>query len=425
MPELYTKEDEPFIGLYETFGIRSLKPQQEEIYTALMQGKHVLATLPTGYGKSLIYQYLSTRQPGLTLVVSPLIALIDQQVAMLQTLGIRAESLHGGKTVSEQAKTMEALKQKRVSILYTTPERATSKSFQMCCSMFPISYLVVDEAHCVSNWGKTFRTQYAQLKPLHASLNAPPILALTATLTLSQESDLHDMLFPIEAEVVRIKGAVDRPNLHLSFRWRRASIFDSVREWIIHYRHQKGIVYTPYKRLADRLAMDFCNIGLAARSYHGALSAKERKIAQEAFERGQAKLMVATQAFGLGIDLPDVRYIVHTHLPRSPESYVQEIGRAGRDGNQALCVAFYHLKDYRTSLEQMSMHQALTERSTEALTTMYRIGKGLHCRRSRLYHKFGLTTGNCNACDRCLSTPLQRLCGILEYGMIQVEEWFT
>src|SRR5688572_18593631 len=325
------------------FGIEGFRPGQAELVRAILSGRDALAIMPTGSGKSLVYQLPAVLLDGLTVVISPLIALMKDQTDKLRSLGVDVLTIHSSQTQREQTAAEQAVAAGEGCILYVTPERFRDRDFFESLASRTISLMVVDEAHCVSQWGHDFRPDYMMLGSIAERLGRPPIVALTATATPDVQQDIIDQMRM--RNPVRWIAELIRPNLFLEVRRTvndRAK--DEALENIFGEVDGSGIVYVATVKEAKRLHAEMAQ-RWPVTLYHGQLPAKERVNAQDAFMTDQVKAVIATNAFGLGIDKPDIRFVTHYHFPGSPEAYYQEAGRAGRDGEYALCSVLYRVED--------------------------------------------------------------------------------
>ncbi|HEY9181384.1 MAG TPA: RecQ family ATP-dependent DNA helicase, partial [Candidatus Baltobacteraceae bacterium] len=321
-------------ALNRFFGYHTFRPFQREIAEAVLSGSDVLALLPTGGGKSLCYQLPAVVRPGLTLVISPLIALMKDQVDALTASGISATYLNSTLDPTTAAERIDALNGGAYRLLYVAPERAVLPSFMRAVTRWNVNLLAVDEAHCVSEWGHDFRPEYRRIAELREHLARVPLLALTATATDRVRADIERALELRHPQ--RFVAGFNRPNLRYSVFEKRDS-FKQLLEWCGARASESGIVYTQSRNSADDLAARLSAAGIPTSPYYAGLPASRRARNQERFIRDDVRVMCATIAFGMGIDKPNVRYVVHYDVPKSIEGYYQETGRAGRDGLPSEC----------------------------------------------------------------------------------------
>jgi len=330
--------------LSETFGHASLRPRQRGALAAVLAGRDVLLTSPTGSGKSLVYQLPSVLLPGTTLVVSPLIALMKDQVDALVARGVRATFVNSSLGRSERAARLAAVERGRIDLLYVTPERFRSPAFLDALPRLPIARLAVDEAHCISQWGHDFRPDYSRLGAYRRLLGSPPTVALTATATPAVAADIRSRLELVDPFVER--AGIERANLFLAVS-RVATREERLALLVERLRAigGAGIVYCALIRELEQLAGELARAGFRPLVYHGSLSAEERRAMQERFLASEDGIVLATNAFGMGVDKPDVRFVIHAQIPRTLEAWTQEVGRAGRDGAPAWCELLYLEED--------------------------------------------------------------------------------
>ena len=335
--------------LREVFGFERFRPGQQEVVESVLSGRDTIAMMPTGAGKSLCYQLPGLLLPGITIVVSPLIALMKDQVEHLDEIGVEGRQVNSTLTADEEQEAIESIEEERSEFVFTTPERITSPEFLQTLENHKIDLFVVDEAHCISEWGHDFRPAFLNLKDSIRALGRPPVLALTATATDEVVADIKKNLDIEDAHV--IDTGILRPNLR--FDVRHAKKEAEKREQIMRVIGETdgvGIIYTATVRACEELHDWLTSSGVDAAKYHGKLGARERAESQDRFMRGDAKVIVATNAFGMGIDKPDIRFVIHYQMPGSLESYYQEAGRAGRDGEIARCTLLYDSSDRRTQM---------------------------------------------------------------------------
>ena len=324
------------------WGHESFRPMQEEIISAAADGRDVLAILPTGGGKSVCFQVPALMKEGIALVITPLIALMKDQVQNLEDRGIRALAIHAGMERREVELALNNAAYGDFKFLYVSPERLGTALFQSWLPLLPVNYLVVDEAHCISQWGYDFRPDYLTISELRKTLDVP-VIALTATATPRVAEDIMDKL--AFRERLLLRSGFERPNL--SYIVRRCEDKSGQLLDICRGVEGSGIVYMRHRRRCEEMSAFLAANGVSASHYHAGLSGETRAARQEAWKRGEIRVMVCTNAFGMGIDKPDVRFVVHTGLPESPESYFQEAGRAGRDGLRSYAVLLWNGTDVR------------------------------------------------------------------------------
>src|SRR5881296_2909227 len=329
--------------LRERFGFEEFRPAQKQVIDRVIAGENVLAVMPTGSGKSLCYQLPALALPGLTLVVSPLIALMKDQVDQLGSLGLPATVINSTVSREQQRTRLEQAIAGRMKLLYIAPERFQSEDFRAGLARAKISLFAVDEAHCISLWGHDFRPDYLRLRKAVDHLKSPPVLALTATATPAVRRDIVAQL-GIE-NATQVVSGFDRPNLYLEVR-EVATSLEKIRAIVELARWAPlGIVYAGTRKNVEEIYASLRRAGVEAAAYHAGLPPEDRKAVQERFMNASECVIVATNAFGMGIDRSHVRFVVHADIPDSVEAYYQEIGRAGRDGEPARCLLLFNYAD--------------------------------------------------------------------------------
>lgn len=389
--------------LKSTFGYDSFRPLQREICEATLAGQDVFALLPTGGGKSLCFQLPALVRPGLTVVVSPLIALMKDQVDQLQAAGVAATYLNSTLGVKEAKARLAGLHQGKYKLLYAAPERLMLDGWQENLKAWNVTCLAIDEAHCISEWGHDFRPEFRQLARLRAVLPDVPLMALTATATERVRADIVTHLKL--REPATFVASFNRPNLTY-----RVTPKDQPLKQIIAFirkrEHESGIIYCASRAAAERVADSLAGRGFSAQAYHAGLSAGERETNQEQFLRDDTRIICATIAFGMGINKPNVRWIIHHDLPKNIEGYYQETGRAGRDSLPGDCLLLFSPGDVAKQthfIDQIS-YQREQQVARNQLRQIVHYAESAGCRRSELLAYFGETfpLNNCGACDNCL-----------------------
>ena len=392
----------PLDILRQTFGFQSFRGVQEEVISRVMAGKRTLAVMPTGAGKSLCYQVPALARPGTALVISPLIALMHDQIRAADAFGIRAASLTSAD--ADRGETMRRLRDGNLDLLYVAPERATGEAFRELIAGVPLALIAIDEAHCVSEWGHDFRPDYRLLRPLLDSLPGVPRLALTATADRQTREDVLVQL-GIPADGLILAG-FDRPNIRYHVR-PRDGVAAQVKE-LLAEQPGPGIVYVQSRDKAETLAAQLGSAGRPCLPYHAGLEPPVRARNQAAFVRSEEMVMVATIAFGMGIDKPDVRFVAHAGLPKSIEAFYQETGRAGRDGEPAEAWLFWGADDFARARRRIETEVPGERRAGERqrLNALAALVETPACRRALLLRHFGeAPPETCDNCDNCLAPP--------------------
>lgn len=389
--------------LHSVFGFSAFRPGQEEIVRAVLAGENVLAVMPTGSGKSLCYQLPAIVRPGLTLVVSPLIALMRDQVRALTAAGVAAGSLNSSNDPAENSRVLGLLRRDELRLLYVAPERLARPDTVELLAEAHVTMMAIDEAHCVSQWGHDFRPEYLTLGNLARQIGGRlQTLAFTATADAPTRGDIVEKLFAAEPRV--FVRSFDRPNLRLAFRPKERST-RQVLSFVQAHPGESGIVYCSSRRKVEELAETLKAAGIKARPYHAGLEKGVRDANQDAFQQEDGLVMTATVAFGMGIDKPDVRFVCHADLPSNVEAYYQEIGRAGRDGLPADTLTLYGLGDMQLRRLQIEQSDSSDERKRierQRLGALLALAEAPRCRRQTLLAYFGEASEPCGNCDLCV-----------------------
>ncbi len=393
--------------LHRVFGFDHFKGNQQAIIESVLRGKDVFVIMPTGGGKSLCYQLPAWVLPGTAIIVSPLIALMKNQVDAVRNLGTEsniAHYLNSSLTKAEMKQVKEDLAAGKTKLLYVAPETLTKDENVEFFKTIPISLYAIDEAHCISEWGHDFRPEYRRLRPIIEAIGQKvPIMALTATATPKVQKDIQKNLDMMNAEV--FISSFNRSNLYYEVRPKTKNVDRDIVKFIRANSGKSGIVYCLSRKKVEEFAEVLCANGIRALPYHAGLDAQTRATNQDKFLMEEIDVIVATIAFGMGIDKPDVRFVIHHDMPKSLEGYYQETGRAGRDGGEGKCVAFFCEEDM-TKLEKFLKDKQISEQEVAkqliAETTSY--AETSMCRRKNLLHYFGekYTQENCGNCDNCL-----------------------
>jgi len=387
--------------LHRTFGFADFRGVQDRVVERIMAGKSTLAVMPTGAGKSLTYQLPAVALPGTCVVVSPLIALMHDQLRSARANGIRAATLTSAD--DDRAQTIERFRCEELDLLYVAPERASQPHFRELLNSAPVCLFAIDEAHCVSEWGHDFRPDYRLLRPLLDSFADVPRLALTATADAHTRRDIMAQLgLPDDGLVL---AGFDRPNIRYAIRPRDGGTRQLSR--LIEEQPGPGIVYAPTRAQVERLADLLGAGGRRVLPYHAGLPPEVRASNQAAFVASEDMIMVATVAFGMGIDKPDVRFVAHAGLPKSIEAYYQETGRAGRDGDPATALLLWGADDFARARQRLAEVEPQRQASERArLDALAQLVETAGCRRALLLRHFGEDPpARCGNCDNCLNAP--------------------
>ena len=387
--------------LREVFGFDAFRPGQQEIVEAVASGRNTLAIMPTGGGKSLCFQLPALTRDGLTVVISPLIALMRDQVRGLRQAGVDAHALTSGNTEEETNAAFDALHKGTCKLLYMAPERLASTATHRLLQQSGCSLIAVDEAHCVSQWGHDFRPDYLRIGDLRRALGVP-LAAFTATADAETRDEIVQKLFDGQQPETFLRG-FDRPNIHLAF-----AVKDQPRVQILNFaaarKGQSGIVYTGTRAKTETLAKALTDAGHTACHYHGGMDPADRRAVEERFATEDGLIVCATVAFGMGVDKPDIRWVAHADLSKSIESYYQEIGRAGRDGAPAETLTLFGPQDIAFRRSQIDEGLAPPERRMAdhgRLNALLGLAEALTCRRQTLLSYFDEAAEPCGNCDLC------------------------
>lgn len=395
--------DKKYTVLKSVFGHSSFRAFQEEAVDAIVAGRDVMMILPTGAGKSLCYQLPSLLMSGVTVVVSPLLALMHDQITALSSFGIEAAMVSSMQTAQEIAITMQKAMDAKLKFLYVAPERLKSGEFIRFLRDIPIDFFVIDEAHCVSEWGHEFREDYRQLYHLRELFPSVPIAAFTATATHLVE---HDILSQLRLQdPVLIRAKVSRENLTITAQNRNGNGREQLMDFLGKYTNESGIVYTFTRKESEELAKFLSGKKIPAQPYHAGLPTLQKNETYRAFLNDEIKVVVATVAFGMGIDKSNIRFVVHTSLPKTIENYYQEIGRAGRDGLDAGTLLLFSTSDFieRKRMIESQPESAYKKLAFEKLEATAKFASSQVCRHQLIAEYFDDTAQGCKIrCDNCL-----------------------
>ncbi|HHF0415649.1 TPA: DNA helicase RecQ [Haemophilus influenzae] len=391
--------------LKSVFGYQSFRKGQEEVINAALNGQDALVVMATGNGKSLCYQIPALCFEGLTLVISPLISLMKDQVDQLQANGIEADFLNSSQTLEQQQQVQNKLISGQLKLLYVSPEKVMTNSFFQLISYSKVSFIAIDEAHCISQWGHDFRPEYTQLGGLKASFPDAPIMALTATADYATRQDILRHLNLKNPH--KYIGSFDRPNIRYTLE-EKYKPMEQLTRFVLAQKGKSGIIYCNSRNKVERIAESLRNKGISAAAYHAGMETELRERVQQDFQRDNVQVVVATIAFGMGINKSNVRFVAHFDLPRSIESYYQETGRAGRDDLPAEAVLFYEPADYAWLQKILFEKPETPQRQIEQhkLEAIGEFAESQICRRLVLLNYFGEHRQTpCNNCDICLDPP--------------------
>ena len=398
--------------LSQTFGFSAFRAGQQDIIERILAGENVLAVMPTGAGKSLCYQLPALIKETKTIIVSPLVALMSDQIAALKDNGIAAEMLHSGRIYDDNVISWRRFAQDDTKLLYLSPERLMQPRMLAALQKLPIGLFVIDEAHCISKWGAGFRPDYEALSQLQDAFPQAQIAAFTATADKATRADIVTKLTKGNASII-LQG-FDRPNLSLAVLPKK-QVKDQIAAYVSDRQGQSGIIYCLSRRETDEMAEHLQQVGINAIAYHAGKDQDYRAICQDRFMSEADVVMVATIAFGMGIDKPDIRYVIHASLPSSVEAFYQEIGRAGRDGASSETLLFYSLQD------MMKRQRMIFESDGDdnykfgeyaRLEALIGYCETTGCRRQTLLSYFDEASGPCGNCDNCITPP-----EVLDYGV--------
>ena len=418
--------------LKKYFGFDTFKGNQEAIIRSLLSGKDTFVLMPTGGGKSLCYQLPSLLMEGTAIVISPLIALMKNQVDAMRNFSEEdgvAHFINSSLTKSAVEQVKSDILSGKTKLLYVAPESLTKEDNVEFLKHVKISFYAVDEAHCISEWGHDFRPEYRRIRPIIDEIGKAPVIALTATATPKVKMDIQKNLGMTDA--AEFKSSFNRPNLYYEVKAKTSNVDSDIVRFIKHNEGKSGIIYCLSRKKVEERAEILQANGIKARAYHAGMDSATRNANQDAFLKEDIDVIVATIAFGMGIDKPDVRFVIHYDVPKSLEGYYQETGRAGRDGGEGLCITFYSNKDLQ-KLEKFMQGKPVSEQEIgrQLLQETAAYAESSLCRRKILLHYFGeeYTEDNCGNCDNCLNPKKQveaqdALCTVIE-TIIAVKENF-
>ncbi len=387
--------------LNEVFGYSEFRPMQREVISNVLQRRDTLAIMPTGGGKSLCYQIPALIFEGLTIVVSPLISLMKDQVEQLREFGVQAVYLNSSLSAAEYRENVELIRNNQVKLLYVAPETLLTDKTLNLLSEIKVSMITIDEAHCISEWGHDFRPVYRQIAPLRTKFKDSVIMALTATATPRVQNDISNNLKLKTRD--KFIASFNRKNLYLQV-WKKSNPTVQLLAFLSKHKNESGIIYCFSRNQVNELYELIESRGYSVKPYHAGLSDKERRLHQELFIKDDVQIIVATIAFGMGINKPNVRFVIHYDLPKNIESYYQEIGRAGRDGLRANCILLFGYGDIRKINYFIDQKEESEQRvAKQHLNALVRYAESFQCRRIPLLRYFGESyeNDNCGMCDNC------------------------
>lgn len=392
--------------LKRVFGYQAFRGDQEKVIKGILGGQDQVVIMPTGAGKSLCYQIPAILKEGLTLVISPLIALMKDQVEALKANGVAAAALNSSLDADGVKAVAHEIEQGRLKLLYVSPERAVSPRFLSFMEHKQVDLIAIDEAHCVSIWGNDFRPEYTQLTRLTDLFPSTPCMALTATADYATRLDIQKQL-GIEDAAVHV-SSFERENIHIEVR-PAINRVDQIKRYLLNHPNQAGVVYCLSRKSTESLSKKLQEIGIKAAAYHARLDRKERDRVQEAFQADEIQVVCATIAFGMGIDKSNIRFVIHYNLPKNVEAYYQEIGRAGRDGKPSEAILFAGFNDvatFRKMIDEGGADEAFKRVQTQKLDRIWEFAQASNCRTNFILNYFGeITTQACGHCDNCKHPP--------------------
>lgn len=393
-------------ALETIFGYKEFRLEQEKVINRVLEGKDSLVIMPTGGGKSLCYQIPAIVSDGLTIVVSPLIALMNDQVAALKELGVEADTLNSSVSQAELGEIYRKMRDGQLKLLYVSPERLMAGDFLNYLANFNISLFAIDEAHCVSVWGNDFRPEYIQLKALKQNFPRVPLVALTATADGTTQTDILKQLGLDEAEV--FLSSFERKNISVESRQGLKRI-EQIIEFVKQEKDKAGIIYCLSRKSCESVAAKLNAKGINASYYHAGMNGEDRSRIQRNFQNDEVQIICATIAFGMGIDKPNIRWVIHYNMPKNIEGYYQEIGRAGRDGDPAKAMLFSSWGDYinlKKFIDEGDATNTFKKVQLAKLDRMWQYASAVNCRTNFVLNYFGeYRAEGCGHCDNCNNPP--------------------